>query len=231
MLFIWNAGRPGSNELMKAHQIALLLVSCSLACGVAHSADLVLEPERTEVLVSAAASSPTRFAAGELTNFLSRAFGRAVPVVRTPTAGRTQIVVGTNEWSAAEGLDPAALGKPDSFLIRATPERLYLCGEDGGCRWFEEVMANGRGGTGMLKGTRASLFAVYEFLERYADCRFYFPGELGEIVPKAERIAVPLGTTTHVPDLLIRRYYHPIEGGYHGENGWMTGNEHSFSRA
>lgn len=214
---------------MKTRQIALLAVSCSLVCGAARSADLVLEPERTEVLISAKATSPTRFAASELTNFLSRVFGRAVPVVKTPTAGRTQIVVGTNEWSAAEGLDPATLEKPDSFFIKATPERLYLCGEDGTCRWFEEVVANGRG-QGLLTGPRASLFAVYEFLETYADCRFYFPGELGEIVPKADRIRVPVGLTTHVPDLLIRRYYHPIESGYHSADGWMKGNEHSFSK-
>ena len=191
---------------MKTHQIALLAVSCSLVCGAARSDDLVLEPERIEVLISAKATSPTRFAASELTNFLSRVFGRAVPVVKTPTAGRTQIVVGTNEWSVAEGLDPATLEKPDSFFIKATPERLYLCGEDGTCRWFEEVVANGRG-QGLLTGPRASLFAVYEFLETYADCRFYFPGELGEIVPRAERIVIPDTDLVSTPANLVRKYY------------------------
>ena len=29
----------------------------------------------------------------------------------------------------------------------------------------------------------ATLFGVYEFLERFADCRFYFPGELGPSGP------------------------------------------------
>ena len=40
----------------------------------------------------------------------------------------------------------------------------------------------------------ARVYGVYEFLERYAGCRFYFPGPLGTIVPKTEGVAVPLGT-------------------------------------
>ena len=216
---------------MKAQHVAVRIGTLALAVLAASAGadELTLEPGRTEVLVAERATSPTRFAAGELTNFLSRVFGAAVPVVKTPTAGMKQIVVGTNAWSAAEGLDPAALAKPDSFLIRATADRLYLCGCDGGCRWFEEVMAKGRS-HGLLGGERASLFAVYEFLEKSCDCRFYFPGELGEIVPRASRVKVPLGTTTHVPDLLIRRYYHPENDLYHGAKGWIAGNEHTFTK-
>lgn len=193
------------------------------------SGPLVLEPDRTEVLVAPRAASPTHFAATELTNFLSRAFGRGVPLVTSPREGWRQIVVGTNAWSAAEGLDPATLEKPDAFLISATPERLYLCGVDGPCSWFEQVIADGRG-VGMMRGRRSSIFAVYEFLERRVGCRFYFPGELGEIVPHVDRVVVPLGTETHAPDLLIRKYYHPSSGGYHAEGGWISGNEHSYGK-
>ena len=216
---------------MKAQHVAVRIGTLALAVLTASAGadELTLEPGRTEVLVAERATSPTRFAAGELTNFLSRVFGTAVPVVKTPTAGMKQIVVGTNAWSAAEGLDPAALAKPDSFLIRATADRLYLCGCDGGCRWFEDVMAKGRS-HGLLGGERASLFAVYEFLEKSCDCRFYFPGELGEIVPRASHVKVPLGTTTHVPDMLIRRYYHPENDLYHGAKGWIAGNEHTFTK-
>ena len=212
---------------LSAASTALLSVAC--AAFRLCAADLTLEPGRTEVLLAAKAPSATRYAATELTNFLSRVFGAGVPVVTRPTPGMKQIVLGTNEWSRAEGLDPVAIGCPDAFQIKATPERLYLCGIDGGCHWFEDVMKKGRP-YGLLQGSWSTLFAVYEFLERHADCRFYFPGELGEIVPRASRVLVPLGTASHKPDLLIRKYYHPENDLYHGAKGWISGNEYSFTK-
>ena len=33
---------------------------------------------------------------------------------------------------------------------------------------------------------QGTMYAVYDFLERFAGCRFYFPGELGTILPRTE---------------------------------------------
>ena len=163
----------------------LVLLSVAAGCGAPPPQTVTLSPGTTEVLVDAKATPATRFAVQELTNILSRVFDSPVPVVNAPTPGRRQIVVGDNGWSRAEGLAPETLEKNDAFIIRATTNRVYLCGVDGDSRWYLDVINAGRGGPGMMQGRRSSSFAVYEFLERYANCRFYWPGELGEYVPRA----------------------------------------------
>ena len=100
--------------------LLVLFASVAVALSAADAAVLELSPGTTEALIAPGAAPATRFAASELTNFLSRVFGAPVPVVTSPTAGRRQIVVGSNEWSKAEGIDPEATGKDDGFVIKAT---------------------------------------------------------------------------------------------------------------
>ena len=215
--------------------VPMLALSAAVAgCGAPQPKELSLSPGATEVLVGAKITSQTRFAVQELTNFLSRVFATPVPVVTAPTPGRKQIVVGDNEWSRAEGLAPEKLEKDDAFIIRATTNRVYLCGVDGDCWWYSDVINEGRGGPGMMRGQRSSSFAVYEFLERYAGCRFYWPGELGEYVPFARELRVPLGERVHAPDFIIRKYYHPSPMGAladtDGKKGWIDDNEYTFAK-
>ena len=206
---------------------------CALAC-VLHGEQgrLVLDAGTTEALIAPGAAPATRFAASELTNFLSRVFGAPVPLVTSPTAGRRQIVVGTNEWSTAEGIDPERTGKDDGFVIKATPKRLYLCGVDGSYRWYELAFTRKENGGGLVQGRRSSSFAVYEFLERHCDCRFYWPGELGEIVPRADKVEVPLGERAFAPEMIIRKYYHPkfADPPPWKDNGWIEDNEYTESQ-
>ena len=88
---------------------------------------VLVTPDSVEVLVAANAKTKQPvawFAAGELTNFLSRAFGRTVPLVTAPTPGRTAIVVGTNAWSAAAGVDITAGHKAVELMKRS--DDIYL---------------------------------------------------------------------------------------------------------
>ena len=50
----------------------------------------------------------------------------------------------------------------------------------------------------------ARVYGVYEFLERSAGMRFYFPGPLGTIVPKRASLEVPEGTVDVKPDYTQR---------------------------
>ena len=61
----------------------------------------------------------------------------------------------------------------------------------------------GPGGVRIINGA-ARLYGVYEFLERYAGMRFYFPGPLGTIVPKRRELRVPFGTVDVKPDYTQR---------------------------
>ena len=234
MCMLCDYGQMSGRYIIEVLRAGLCAVTMSaLSCfGAPQKAAVSVSPETVEVLVDAKATSPTRFAVQELTNFLSRVFSSPVPVVTAPTSGRVQIVVGDNKWSRAVGLAPETLEKDDAFIIRADAGRIYLCGVDGDCPWYADVINGGRGGPGMMQGRRSSSFAVYEFLERYAGCRFYWPGELGEYVPRAREVRVPLGVTRHEPELLIRRYYHPVPVGVLASegNGWMDGSEYTFAK-
>ena len=145
---------------------------------------LSLSPTNVEVVVPAASrrtASVVQYAAEELTNFLSRAFGAQVPIRTEINPGRNSIVLGSNDWSVAVGIDTSKLPR-DGFVLKTRGNVLYIAGRDDSPRQVLDA--------GPLF-QRATLFGVYEFLERYVGCRFYFPGELGEIAPKKLIVEVP----------------------------------------
>ena len=157
--------------------------------------DVAFTARDAEIVVAPKAPLGTQFAARELKTFLDRALGADVKVVTAFTPGKKAIVLGTNAWSLAAGLDVSAKAR-DTFVIKAEKDRLYIVGRDPVSFDPGKVAARGRGTDqrSLARSERATAFGVYEFLERFAGCRFYFPGELGEIVPKAAAIRVPDGT-------------------------------------
>ena len=184
----------------------LIKVACLFATMPAAASCLAANPDyvaftagTAEVLVAPkaqATQSVAWFAAGEMTNFLSRAFGRAIPLVTSPTPGKTAVVVGANAWSEAAGIDVGNLPR-DGFVVRAVPGRVFVAGRD---------MAGPFDPAGDFKGgEKATLFGVYDFLERYVGCRFYFPGEIGEVVPRVASVSVPEGERAEAPEFLERK--------------------------
>ena len=153
-------------------------------------------PETTAVVVPKDAKSRHRlvqFAAEEMTNFLSRAFGAAVPIVHEVDPRMSCIVLGSNDWSVAAGLDVSALPQ-EGFAIRTRENAVYVAGVD--------ANRNPRLSHGYY--ARATLFGVYDFLERFVGCRFYFPGEVGEYVPRTTAFVVPETDLTSAPRFLER---------------------------
>lgn len=147
---------------------------------------------KTEVVVPEAASAVVRFAGAEATNFLSRALGASVPLVTRPTAGRTHLALGAKP---EETRDLAR----DESVIEASGDTVRVYGRD----------AAGSLGVNAERGT---LFGVYRFLEKHVGCRFYFPGELGEIVPRRDRIDVPDGRDASVPRFKVRNWSSESDG-------------------
>ena len=202
--------------LPKARVEMKAAVFCSaVACALAVSAGVTvsqgaggmasLAASGTEVLVAPGAPSATRFAAQEMTNFLSRVLGAAVPLATAPSDGKVSIVVGTNGWSRAAGVDPAAL-KRDGFVIKCVPaeRRIYLAGCDDAKYDLVGAVAHYGPNSWKLPCECASTFAVYDFLERFAGVRFYFPGEIGTVVPRKAAIEVPAVELKSEPDWRCR---------------------------
>ena len=190
------------------HALVLGIVSAAVS---AFAAEVRLSAGNAEVAVAPDAPAATRFAAGVMTEHLSKVLGGEVRCVTRPTAGKYTIFLGTNGWSRAEGLSPEALRR-DSFCIRVAADRAFVAGCDDPKTDPAKVIAGGAGTPVLFE--RATLFGVYDFLERYAGCRFYFPGELGTVVPRRESLVVPNGTTKVEPRFLERSYPFYADGEY-----------------
>lgn len=162
------------------------------------AAALNFMPQNTEVVIAPDAWRNQRvvhFAAQEMTNFLSRALGARIPIVAKINPVKCSVVLGSNMWSVAAGIDTAKL-PPDGFAMRTRGNAVYIVGLDADRRpWYEHG-----------EYPRATLFGAYEFLEKFVGCRFYFPGELGEIVPKLESFDVPETDCVSAPVFMQRRF-------------------------
>jgi len=178
-----------------------VLAACAL-CGVLR-AEVVLTAGRVEVVEPSKASGPVKFAVQEMTNALSRVLGADIPVVREPSGDRVSILLGDSDWTREAGVETAALPR-DGFVIKTVgSNRLVIAGRDGHTpRYFNLPDYQG---TPYVE--HATSFGVYAFLERFADCRFYFPGELGTILPRTEKIVVPDTDWREAPESPVRRYY------------------------
>ncbi len=181
---------------MKMHPRCLTFLA-ALTAPLAAVA-LTFTPQDTEVVVAPGAWRDQRvawFAAQEMTNFLSRAFGATIPVRTRLDPAKCAIVLGSNDWSVAAGIDTAKLPQ-DGFAIRTRGNAVYIAGLDANQRpWYDHGAF-----------PRATLFGAYEFLEKFVGCRFYFPGELGEVVPARESFSVPETDLVKAPVFTERHF-------------------------
>ena len=178
----------------------LTVAAAAGLCALGGLAGIEIKAGRTEVVVAPKASPTARFAGEEMTNFLSRVLGADVPLVAKPTNGRTSLVLGDCEWTRKAGIDVSV--KPrDTYFIKTAANRIYLAGRDDP---RQSPIKSAAYATSLERGT---LFAAYAFLEDYAGVRFYFPGELGTIVPRREKIVVPDVDKAVTPDYLVREWY------------------------
>ncbi len=156
-----------------------------------------------EIVVSEQASSVTGFAAKELQDILSASFGRKIAVVNRPSGKKTSIVLGDNAFSRKAGINPDKLPR-DGFLIRSAGNTLYIAGRDNpdvNIEWARNqlsIWAN--------YFERGTLNGVYDFLERFLGIRFYFPGELGTIIPKYSELSIPRMDILERPDYTVRLF-------------------------
>ena len=85
-----------------------MLAVAALAVAPIWAGALEFTPQNTEVVIVPYAwrdQRVARFAAQEMTNFLSRAFGAKVPISDRIDPAKCSIVLGSNDWSVAAGID------------------------------------------------------------------------------------------------------------------------------
>jgi len=122
---------------------------------------------RYKIAMAGAVTKTERFAATELTDFLSRVTTAAFPIVAEADLddGAPAVYLGWTAHAQRQGIDPATLGE-EEWIIRTVGRNLILTG-------------------GRPRGT---LFAVYEFLERQVGCHWL--DRRTEVVPDRPTLAV-----------------------------------------
>ena len=183
-----------------------------------------LAPGKVEVVVAAKACPTVKFAAEELARFLGRSLGGEVPVVASPTAGCTPIFLGDSEWSRKAGISLDGR-KRDTFITKIEPDRVFIVGADDPKFNIKSHVEKGVGYGLLMHRERATVHGVYDFLERYAGVRFYFPhDELGIVVPRHDKLMLPVETREVTPSFLIRTPYLGGDGHWFCENDGLPGN-------
>jgi len=191
-------------------------LSCCLSLSAECSRVVSLSSADTEIVVAPGAPKTVTFAADEMTNVLAQVFGRDVPVVTRPTVGKKHLVLGTNAWAAAAGVGVAGF-KADAFAILAKGDSVFIAGKDDP-KADPVALANGSGWSAHCYD-HGTLNGVYDFLERVADVRFYFFGEMGTCVPAAQSLAVPEGLRETAPDMTVRTWSFYADGKWPGGSG------------
>lgn len=176
----------------------VLLQASGLANTSTHA--LVLEADGRTVqciVVPDEASSVADFAAEELSRCVSASVGLTLPIVRasSPRISKPAFVLGSSKITEELGIDPTQLKREGCYLI-TTNGFIIIVGDDHPA-YTSEIMRKGdypRNITVVHReaGTRVgTVFGVYTFIKDVIGADWYFPGPLGEVIPKHERIEIP----------------------------------------
>jgi len=179
---------------MNAKRLVCLVLGAALVGTL--GADVVIDAT-SEIVLTSNAPYATRLAERELNYFLKGVFGVPLKVVSERTPGRSAIVLG-------EG----GVQNRDGFVIEAANGVVRIWGNDDDVPDgdISKTCWYGAEAPWQPHFRRGTLFGVYEFLERYAGVRMYFPGELGTVVPRTERLEVPAGRLERAPAFRYRKY-------------------------
>ena len=132
------------------------------------------------IVVPADAPAVVRYAAEELRYHVEKASGAELPIVsdgQPPAEPAGRVCLGDCSATREAGIVSAQL-PPEACVIRTRDGNLFVAGRDG---QGEALNQNVWVGT---------LFGVYELLEEALGVRWLWPGELGEVIPRADRVAI-----------------------------------------
>lgn len=141
---------------------------------------------RAVIALGETASAADAWAAGELARYLHEMTGADIPVLENrnrPVRRKTTIFVGPNPYLAKRKIKVSSLDE-DAYIIRTLDrDKIVLLGN----------------------GLRGTIYSVHAFLETLG-CRWYMPGELGEVVPKVRILNVKTMNRRESPDFGIRYF-------------------------
>lgn len=184
------------------------------------------------IVIAREATKAAQFAAYELQWHFQQITGAEVPIVRDgqPVKG-TRVLVGASTATAALGLKNDSF-KPQEYLIRFLPGTLILMGRDREDRQAvqydplpsPEAMATWPS----IWDEQGTMYAVYDFLERYCNVRWFNPTESGMDIPPTKTLAISGTEVRRAPWFKYRwACYHSSEN-YDAYTALWPGNSEGF---
>lgn len=189
---------PLYKTLVACGVVGLALISTGARQAVGQTTIVENGQAGATIYMDAGAPSAVKRAALELQDHLKLVSGAELPV--TTDAAKLSgyvIYLGDTAFARAQGIKPEML-PPDGFRILSHKDWMVVVGKDYAgpvqiganvpYRVHEsyndklDISAFGDAGT---------LFGVYHFLEKYCGVRWYMPGPLGTVIPRATKINVP----------------------------------------
>jgi hypothetical protein len=151
-------------------------------------------------IVDAGRTPTSKFAAREIAEALSAVFNTKLAVQRKAGKKPFQICVGDRKLAQTLKIDPARFDR-DGFVIRTAGNKILIIGHD---HPKNDPYRTAYGGGD--RGERGTLFGAYDFLERFAGVRYFFPGKLGTVTPLAQKLEIPAINIYDRPEFIQRRF-------------------------
>ena len=224
------------------HLTLTLIVSLSFMQGVSAAPLIVKDGEpNAQIVISDTPERLVELAAKELQTYIEKISGAELPIGTEPSEHPVNIYVGESEHTESLGITDEGL-QYGAYRMVSGPNRLVLLGHDFDfepkepyrpsrhhdpevqAEWDRRSGSFYRNPMGRLykdynkefdiwfHDEGGSLNAVYGFL-RDLGVRWYMPGELGEVVPKQQSIALPEVDRTDRPDFAVRLFKWTSYGG------------------
>lgn len=161
----------------------ILLVVLFWGVSQAFAFDIVSSEKRAIIVIPDNAVSCVAEAANELQYHVKQSSGVSLDIVREsnkPDLEDGFIYLGPCKATAKVGIVVSEFDR-GSFVIKTVGGNLYMAGQDGSLNWLRLTGEDNSAGT---------LFAVYEFLDRFMGVRWLWPGKLGEVIPHRDTITL-----------------------------------------
>lgn len=163
-------------------KLLVIVIFFLLNCNLLEKKFIIVKDgsAQSAIMVSKDASEEELFAAHELQSYIEESSGVLIPVKKDDENFSGNIIsVGQTDISSKIKSDDL---ENEGFRIKTDENVLFLIGKDDA-------------------GTQ---FAVYTFLERCLGIRWFWPGELGELIPKKRSIIIGQLDDTEEPDFKWR---------------------------
>lgn len=195
------------------------------------------------IVIAKNATRAAQFAAYELQWHLNQITGAdfAITTDDDPAGGGLRLLVGESQPTRALGVRNADF-KPQEYLIRFLPDAIILAGRDkddrGAVKYDAAADPSAMETWPDFWDEQGSMYAVYDFLERFGNVRWFDHTEAGTDLPRAKTLAVKGKAVRRMPAF---RYRHiPWDSGIydasvslwpHGSEGFKRWEEAAYAAA